>query len=75
MEAEYVAACEAAKETVWLRQFLIDLEVVPSANKQITIYCDNSGAVAIRKNQEVIRQENTLKGSIIFLERLCIGVT
>ena len=49
MEAEYVAACEAAKETVWLRQFLIDLEVVPSANKQITIYCDSSGAVANSK--------------------------
>ncbi|KAI9187188.1 hypothetical protein LWI28_025291 [Acer negundo] len=30
-------------------QFLIDLEVVPSANKQITIYCDNSGAVANSK--------------------------
>ena len=40
MEAEYVAAYEA------LRQFLIDLEVVPSANKQITIYFDNSGSVA-----------------------------
>ncbi|KAK0605121.1 hypothetical protein LWI29_022943 [Acer saccharum] len=49
MEAEYVAACEAAKEAVWLRQFLMDLEVVPSANKQITIYCDNSGAVANSK--------------------------
>ena len=49
MEAEYVAACEAAKEAVWLRQFLIDLEVVPSANKQITIYCDNNGAVANSK--------------------------
>ena len=46
MEAKYVATCEAAKEAVWLCQFLIDLEVVPSANKQITIYCDNSGAVA-----------------------------
>ena len=33
MEAEYVAACEAAKEAVWLRQFFIDLKVVPSANK------------------------------------------
>ena len=40
-----MAACEATKEVVWLRQFLIDLEVVPSANKQITIYCDNSGVV------------------------------
>ncbi|KAK4847407.1 hypothetical protein QYF36_001527 [Acer negundo] len=46
IEAEYVAACEAAKEAVWLRQFLVDLEVVPDANKQITINCDNSGAVA-----------------------------
>ena len=49
MEAEYVAACEAAKEAVWLLQFLIDLEVVPSANEQITIYCNNSGAVANSK--------------------------
>ena len=46
METKYVAACEAAKEVVWLCQFLIDLEVVPNANKQITIYCDNSGAEA-----------------------------
>ena len=29
MEAEYVAACEADKEVVWLRKFLSDLEVVP----------------------------------------------
>ena len=46
MEDEYIAACKVDKEAVWLRQFLIDLEVVPSANKQITIYRDNSGAVA-----------------------------
>ena len=46
MEAEYVAACEAAKEAIWLRPFLIDSEVVPSVNKQITIYCDKSRAVA-----------------------------
>ncbi|KAA0042331.1 gag/pol protein [Cucumis melo var. makuwa] len=30
MEAEYVAACEAAKEAVWLKKFLTDLEVVPN---------------------------------------------
>ncbi|KAA0060254.1 gag/pol protein [Cucumis melo var. makuwa] len=46
MEAEYVAACEVAKEAVWLRKFLIDLEVVPNMSKPITLYCDNSGAVA-----------------------------
>ena len=49
MEAEYVAACEAAKEAVWLRKFLIDLEVVPDAAQPMTLYCDNSGAVANSK--------------------------
>ena len=29
MEAEYIAASEAAKEAVWLKNFLMDLEVVP----------------------------------------------
>ena len=28
MEAEYVAACEAAKEVVWHKKFLFDLGVV-----------------------------------------------
>ena len=46
MEAEYVATCEAAKEAVWLKKFLTDLEVVPNMHLSITLYCDNSGAVA-----------------------------
>ena len=49
MEAEYVVACEAAKEAVWLRKFLIDLEVVPDMQLPITLYCDNSSAVANSK--------------------------
>ena len=49
MEAEYVAACEAAKEAVWLRKFLIDLEVVPDVAQLMTLYCDNRGAVANSK--------------------------
>ncbi|TYJ96627.1 gag/pol protein [Cucumis melo var. makuwa] len=42
--SEYVATCEAAKETVWLRIFLTDLEVVSNMSKSIILYCDNSGA-------------------------------
>ncbi|KAA0034955.1 gag/pol protein [Cucumis melo var. makuwa] len=49
MEAEYVAACEAAKEAVWLRKFLHDLEVVLNMNLPMTLYCDNSGAIANSK--------------------------
>ena len=46
VEAEYIATSEAAKEAVWLKNFLSDLEVVPNMDKPITLYCDNSGAVA-----------------------------
>ena len=49
MEAEYVAASEAAKEAVWLKSFLSDLEVVPEMEKPIILYCDNSSAVANSK--------------------------
>ena len=49
MEAEYIAASEAAKEAVWLKNFLTDLRIVPNMDKPVTLYCDNSGAVANSK--------------------------
>ena len=45
-EAEYVATCEVAKEAIWLKKFLMELGVVPASLSPITLYCDNSGAVA-----------------------------
>ena len=49
MEAEYVAASEAAKEAVWLRKFLMELGVIAKAVDPMILYCDNSGAVAQAK--------------------------
>ena len=37
MEAEYIAACEAAKESVWLKKFYTDLEVVPNMEKPLVL--------------------------------------
>ncbi|KAJ9546459.1 hypothetical protein OSB04_019002 [Centaurea solstitialis] len=48
-EAEYIAASDAAKEAVWLKNFLSDLRVVASISRPIDIFCDNSGAVAQAK--------------------------
>ena len=45
-EAEYIAACEAAKEAVWMRKFIQELGVIPSIESPIAIFCDNSGAIA-----------------------------
>jgi hypothetical protein len=46
MEVEYFASSEASKEAVWIKQFLENLGVVPSALNPVEIYCENSGAVA-----------------------------
>ncbi|PON40267.1 HAT, C-terminal dimerization domain containing protein [Parasponia andersonii] len=59
METEYVALSEATKEAVWLRNFLLDLEVVPGAQQPITLYCDNNGVVVTPKSPEAIKGENT----------------
>jgi hypothetical protein len=45
-EAEYVAALEAAQEAVWMKEFISELGVVPSALDPMVIYCDNNGAIA-----------------------------
>ena len=48
-ESEYLAACETAKEAVWIKKFLIELGVVPSVLDGIQLYCDNNGAIAQSK--------------------------
>ena len=49
MEAEYIAAFEATKESVWLKKFYTDLEVVLNMKKPLVLYCDNSEVVANSK--------------------------
>ena len=49
MKAEYIAACEATKELVWLKKFYTDLEEIQNMEKTLVLYSDNSGAVANSK--------------------------
>ena len=39
MEAEYIATCETVKESVWLKNFYTDLEVVLNMEKSLVLYC------------------------------------
>ena len=50
MEAEYVVNCEVAKEAVWLKKFLFDLGIMRMEKVPITLFYDNSGAVAQSKD-------------------------
>ena len=48
-EAKYIAASDAAKEAIWIKKFITDLEVVPSITNPVDVYCDNNGAIAQAK--------------------------
>ncbi|KAJ9552729.1 hypothetical protein OSB04_016774 [Centaurea solstitialis] len=67
-EAKYIAASDAAKEAVWLRNFIMDLRVVASISRPVDIYYDNSGAVAQakeprehRKSKHVLRKFHLIR--------------
>src|SRR3954447_25315969 len=45
-ESEYLATSEAAQEAIWVKEFITELGVVPSALDPLAIYCDNRGAIA-----------------------------
>ena len=50
VEAEYMAACQTAKNAVWLRAFLVGLGL--NASAPTSIHCDSQGAIALAKNPE-----------------------
>ncbi|XP_059645285.1 secreted RxLR effector protein 161-like [Cornus florida] len=50
MEADYIAASEVAKEAIWLRNFLIELEVVEHIDRPMMLHCNNSAAIAQTKD-------------------------
>ena len=49
-EAEYIAAVEAAKEIIWMRQFMGELAYSPSSSS--TLLMDNQSAISVSKNPE-----------------------
>ncbi|WMV59103.1 hypothetical protein MTR67_052488 [Solanum verrucosum] len=50
-----------SKDVVWLRNFLKDLGVVPSIEAPITLYCDNSGAVANSKEPQSYKKSKHIE--------------
>ena len=49
IEAEYIAASEAAKEAIWIKKFITGISVISSISDPVNLYCDNNGAIAQAK--------------------------
>ena len=60
-EAEYMAASEAAHEAIWMKEFITDLGVIPNASGLITLFCDNTGAIALAKEPRFHKKSRHIK--------------
>ncbi|KAL0367256.1 UNVERIFIED_CONTAM: Retrovirus-related Pol polyprotein from transposon TNT 1-94 [Sesamum radiatum] len=67
-EAEYIAASEAAKEAVWMKNYIQELGVTLSIAEPVVIFCDNNGAIAQAKeprshhrSKHILRRYHLLK--------------
>src|SRR4051812_38834928 len=49
MEAEYIFSSEAVARAVWMKEFIYELGVLPSALDPMVMCCDNNGAIANSK--------------------------
>jgi Reverse transcriptase (RNA-dependent DNA polymerase) len=52
-EAEFIAASETARQAVWLRRLLIDMELINSPNLPLTLKMDSRGAKSLIENSTI----------------------
>ena len=61
-EEEYIAASEATNEGIWMKEFISNLGVIPSASGLMKIFCDNTGAIeGIQISQKNQTHQETLQ--------------
>ena len=69
MEAEYIAASKVAKEAVWLKNFLSDMEVVPNMDNPSHFIVIIVVLWQTTRSLGVTREESTLRESITSYEK------
>ncbi|GJZ35202.1 retrotransposon protein, putative, ty1-copia subclass [Tanacetum coccineum] len=69
-EAKYIAAFDASKEAVWVRKFISGLRVVPTIEKPINIYCDNTKAIAIANESGITKGARHFRAKVHYLREV-----
>ncbi|GJU20347.1 RNA-directed DNA polymerase, eukaryota [Tanacetum coccineum] len=69
-ESEYLIACETSKESIWMKNFIGDLGVVPTVQDPIEIFYDNESAVALTKEPKHHGKSKHIERMVDKLDRL-----
>ncbi|GJW65959.1 retrotransposon protein, putative, ty1-copia subclass [Tanacetum coccineum] len=67
IDAEYIAAFDASKEAVWIQKFISWLGIVPTIKERISMYCDNTGAIAIAKDHGITKGARHFRVKVHYL--------
>nr|GEW61641.1 hypothetical protein [Tanacetum cinerariifolium] len=55
IDVEYIAVFDASNEAVWIHRFISGLGIVPTIEEPISMYCDNTEAIALVKDDGVTK--------------------
>nr|GEU96742.1 reverse transcriptase domain-containing protein [Tanacetum cinerariifolium] len=69
-KAEYIAAFYASKEAVWVRKFISGLGVVPTIEEPISMYFDNTGAIAIANESGIMKDARHFRTKVHYLREV-----
>ena len=67
MKVEFVSCFEASSHGVWLKSFIFGLRIVDSISRPLKLYCDNSAAVFMAKNNK-----SEIRSKHIYIKYLAI---
>nr|GEX63116.1 hypothetical protein [Tanacetum cinerariifolium] len=69
-EAEYIAAFNASKEAVWVRKFISGLGVVSTIEESISMYCDNTEAIAIVNESGITKGARYFHAKVHYIRKV-----
>ncbi|GJT63283.1 reverse transcriptase domain-containing protein [Tanacetum coccineum] len=69
-EAEYIAAYDVSKESIWVRKFIFGLGVVSIIKEPINMYCDNIGAIAIANETGITKGARHFYAKVQYLREV-----
>ncbi|GKG03821.1 hypothetical protein Tco_0314208, partial [Tanacetum coccineum] len=69
-KAEYIAAYNASKEAVWIRTFIFWLDVVPTIEEPINMYCENTRAITIANESGITKGARHYRAKVHYLREV-----
>nr|GEY58591.1 retrotransposon protein, putative, Ty1-copia subclass [Tanacetum cinerariifolium] len=69
-KADYIAAFHASKEAVWVKKFISGLGVVSTIEEPISMYCDNTEAIAIANESGITKGSRHFCAKVHYLREV-----